>query len=103
MAPHIDYMTAYLHLHPVYQGLYNSNFAFHYFIVVKHNGRTTSGYIIYKEETNNLFQIIYKLSNGMKMVIMSPEQNAYANGKQPHNVSVIWVDVCFVYLQNLRA
>lgn len=66
--------------------------------------RTTFDYIIYKEKTNNVFQIIHKLSNGMKVVIekVSPEQNAYATVKQPQNASVIYVDVCTVYLQNVR-
>ena len=66
--------------------------------------RTTFDYIIHKEETNNVFQIIHKLSNGMKVVIekVSPEQNAYATVKQPQNASVNYVDVCIVYLQNVR-
>ena len=66
--------------------------------------RTTFDYIIYKEKTNNVFQIIHKLSNGMKVVIekVSPEQNAYATVKQPQNASVIYVDVCTVFLQNVR-
>ena len=40
----------------------------------------------------------------MKVVIekVSPEQNAYATVKQPQNASVIYVDVCIVYLQNVR-
>lgn len=97
--------TAYLYLRPVYQGLYiYSNFAFHYLIIVKQKQRTTFDYIIHKEETNNVFQIIHKLSNGMKVVIekVSPEQNAYATVKQPQNASVNYVDVCIVYLQNVR-
>ena len=35
-------LTAYLRLHPVYQGLYNSDFAFHYLIIVKQNNAPRS-------------------------------------------------------------